>query len=190
MCTSAGCALLTCVVRASTCGVLATDHLRGDRGRICGMRCAHLRGECKHLRGAYGRLPARWSWTYLRGVSSAFVAFWHLRGVCLRDHHHGDSACYMRAERACKPLTHVFIISLYVFRSTLYVSMHGLSIYIYLYSACCFVSAWPGACSSSRRPLVRWTRENPPRRRRCLGTFRMQRKRNRIRRERKSGRRA
>lgn len=121
--TSAGCVLLTCVVRASTCGVLATDHLRGDRRRICGMRYAHLRGESKHLRGAYDRLPARWSWTYLRGVSSAFVAFWHLRGVCLRDHHHGDSACYMRAERACKPLTHVFCLymyfeALYMFRCT------------------------------------------------------------------------
>ena len=119
---------------ASTCGVLATDHLRGDRRRICGMRYAHLRGESKHLRGAYDRLPARWSWTYLRGVSSAFVAFWHLRGVCLRDHHHGDSASYMRAERACEPLTRVFIISLYVFRSNLYVSMHGFSIYIYTYT--------------------------------------------------------
>ena len=116
---------------ASTCGVLATDHLRGDRRRICGMRCAHLRGESKHLRGAYGRLPARWSWTYLRGVSSAFVAFWHLRGVCLRDHHHGDSACYMRAERACKP-RHVSIC----------ISKHSIcfdarfehNIYIYTYT--------------------------------------------------------
>ena len=97
---SAGCVVLTCVVRASTCVVLMADYLRGGHGHTCEV--------C--------RVP---SWRSGTCVVSACVIT--IRVIPL-------ATC--RAERACEPLTRVFIISLYVFRSNLYVSMHGFSIYI------------------------------------------------------------
>ena len=171
---------------ASTCGVLATDHLRGDRRRICGMRYAHLRGESKHLRGAYDRLPARWSWTYLRGVSSAFVAFWHLRGVCLRDHHHGDSACYMRAERACKP-RHVSIC----------ISKHSICFdarfehNIYMLILCMLFRFGLARCMLLKpSPFSPMDKRESSEEEEVSGDLPDAAERNRIRRERKSGRRA
>ena len=119
------------------------------------------------------------------------MAFWHLRGVCLRDHHHGDSACYMRAERACKPLTHVFIISLYVFRSTLYVSMHGLSIYIYILILCMLFRFGLARCMLLKpSPFSPMDKRESSEEEEVSGDLPDAAERNRIRRERKSGRRA